>query len=52
MELARKRREITILLVVVLGFLGLFVTKAYAIDDPLFLWLAANIREQIGRAHV
>ena len=45
MELARKRREITILLVVVLGFLGLFVTKAYAIDDPLFLWLAGNIRE-------
>lgn len=42
---ARSRREVATLLVAVLGLLSLFVTKAFAIDDPLFLWLGKHIRE-------
>src|SRR6185436_21066047 len=38
------KRELATVLAVVLGVLLLFCTKAFTIDDPLFLWLGKHIQ--------
>lgn len=38
------RTELTVLLAVMLGILALFCTKAFTIDDPLFLWLGKHLQ--------
>ncbi len=38
------KRELTIVVAIVVGVLALFATKAFTIDDPLFLWLGKHIQ--------
>ncbi len=38
------KHELTIVLAVMLGILALFCTKAFTIDDPLFLWLGKHLQ--------
>ena len=38
------RVELAVLLALVLGILALFCTKAFTIDDPLFLWLGKHLQ--------